>query len=133
MAATALAYPTHAEARELFAHTELSLHRGPGEKFTVLTTVSRGSKFSVLWCNASADWCLVEEGLLQGWVPIDDIRARNTAAAASAAAVGSGQSAPAVAASASSGANAASAGAGGGLGASMSVTTPAASVSAAVR
>jgi uncharacterized protein YraI len=74
LAASAAAVPSLAWAGELFAHGELSLRRGPGPRFAVVTTVGAGQRITVLWCNASANWCLVDDGLMQGWTPIDSLR-----------------------------------------------------------
>ena len=68
--------PHPAAAGDLYAHGDMTLRRGPGDNFSVLSTVSAGSKVSVLWCNADGDWCLIDDGLLQGWAPIGDIKAR---------------------------------------------------------
>ena len=92
--AASAAAPTAASAGELFAHGELSLRRGPGPKFSVVTTVGPAQRITVLWCNASANWCLVDDGLMQGWAPIDSLR-RNPAAAAATDGAPSGNGAPA--------------------------------------
>ena len=72
--AASAAAPASAYATELVAHTDLVLRRGPGTKFSTVTTVGTGEKITVLWCNGTAKWCLVDDGLLQGWTPIDTLR-----------------------------------------------------------
>lgn len=58
-----------ARATQLLVHQPLTLHGGPGTAFSVLATLSSGTKVEVLWCNAQASWCLVENGDIEGWAP----------------------------------------------------------------
>ena len=62
-------------AGALFAHVPLALHRGPGEAFGVVSTVSAGAPINVLWCNSEANWCLVDAGHGQGWAPLVSLKA----------------------------------------------------------
>jgi uncharacterized protein YraI len=58
-----------ARATQLLVHQPLTLHGGPGTAFSVLATLASGTKVEVLWCNAQASWCLVENGEVEGWAP----------------------------------------------------------------
>jgi uncharacterized protein YraI len=60
-----------ARATQILVHGPLSLYGGPGEAFSVLATVAAGAKVEVLWCNAEASWCLVQNGAAEGWAPRD--------------------------------------------------------------
>ena len=74
----ALAFGHHATpamaAGQLYAHSDIELHSGPGPKFHVLGSVPQGTAITVLWCNGTADWCLLDDGIDQGWAMIDQIR-----------------------------------------------------------
>jgi hypothetical protein len=61
--------PSAARATQLLVHQPLTLHGGPGTAFSVLATLASGTKVEVLWCNAQASWCLVENGEVEGWAP----------------------------------------------------------------
>lgn len=65
---------TSACAAELLAHKPIPLHSGPGNDFATLATLPAGMKFTVLWCNAAADWCLLQHELAQGWAPISVLK-----------------------------------------------------------
>jgi uncharacterized protein YraI len=64
-----LGHGTTARATQLLVHQPLTLHGGPGTAFSVLATLASGTKVEVLWCNAQASWCLVENGEVEGWAP----------------------------------------------------------------
>jgi hypothetical protein len=122
---------------ELYAHAALSLHKGPGARFGVASTVPAGTAITVLWCNASADWCLLDSGAAQGWAPIADITAKGDKADESNPAVAGTQSvSPGTTASAGDTASAGGGAAtvavsvGGSNGISVGVASPAGSVNA---
>ena len=60
-----------ARATQIIAHGPLNLYGGPGDAFSVLATVAAGTKVEVLWCNAEANWCLVQDDAAEGWAPRD--------------------------------------------------------------
>jgi uncharacterized protein YraI len=64
-----LGHGAAARATQLLVHQPLTLHGGPGTAFSVLATLASGTKVEVLWCNAKASWCLVENGDVEGWAP----------------------------------------------------------------
>ena len=66
-------------AGQLYTHGPIELHAGPGAKFRTLANLSAGTAVTVLWCNGTADWCLLDDGIDQGWAPIDDIRGQSIA------------------------------------------------------
>lgn len=80
-------------AAELTAHNDLTLRRGPGTKFPIVTTVGTGQKIIVLWCNGTANWCLVDDGLMQGWTPLDTLRRKSLSGGATASGGGPAPSA----------------------------------------
>ena len=93
-ALSATAAVSRVEASQVFAHAKLTLRNGPGERFPGLNALDPGSKLDVLWCNA-ADWCLLQHGDLQGWVPLASLEptkdvgnGKQPPASAGAAAVG---------------------------------------------
>jgi uncharacterized protein YraI len=81
--------PAVAAAGELYAHSDLTLHAGPGEQFGGAGALDRGARITVLWCNASADWCLVRHAADEGWVPMAAIRGPGTSAREAASSDGS--------------------------------------------
>jgi|GEM_PF-6478585 len=121
-------------AGELFTHAPLTLLRGPGAEFPNVAVLAKGTPISVLWCNADADWCLVDAEQGQGWVPIATLRATKSGAAtngAATAAASAGADAGPAAAGASATAESSGVGASvaiGNGGVSVSVSTPASSV-----
>jgi uncharacterized protein YraI len=66
-----------ARATQLLVHQPLTLHGGPGAAFSVLATLASGTKVEVLWCNAEASWCLVENGEVEGWAPRAELITRD--------------------------------------------------------
>jgi hypothetical protein len=72
--------PEPACAGKLFAHTPMALRKGPSENFAVVTQVDVGTRIDVLWCRNDGDWCLVDDGLMQGWAPILGLLARPASA-----------------------------------------------------
>lgn len=66
-----------ARATQLLVHQPLTLHGGPGTAFSVLATLASGTKVDVLWCNAEATWCLVEDGAVEGWAPRAELITRD--------------------------------------------------------
>jgi uncharacterized protein YraI len=64
-----LGHGAAARATQLLVHQPLTLHGGPGTAFSVLATLASGTRVEVLWCNAQASWCLVENGDVEGWAP----------------------------------------------------------------
>jgi len=70
-----------ARATQLLVHQPLTLHGGPGTAFSVLATLASGTKVEVLWCNAQASWCLVENGEVEGWAPRAELITRDASSA----------------------------------------------------
>ena len=117
------------EASQVFAHTKVTLRHGPGERFPGFNALDPGSKLDVLWCNA-ADWCLLQHGEVQGWVPLaslegakDDGNGKQPPPSAGAAAAGAQNHAGNAAGTPASDAGSASPG-----GAAVSVSVPGVSV-----
>jgi len=69
-----------ARATQLLVHQPLTLHGGPGSAFSVLATLASGTKVEVLWCNAEASWCLVDNGEVEGWAPRAELITRDASA-----------------------------------------------------
>lgn len=63
-----------AHAGELYTHSPLTLHGGPGDGFAITDQVDTGSQIDVLWCNGSSSWCLVEHTTGQGWAPMTSLK-----------------------------------------------------------
>jgi hypothetical protein len=70
-----------ARATQLLVHQPLTLHGGPGTAFSVLATLASGAKVEVLWCNAQANWCLVENEEIEGWAPRAELITRDASSA----------------------------------------------------
>lgn len=116
---------------ELYAHAALTLHRGPGPGFAVVSTVGAGTPITVLWCNADAEWCLISAERGQGWARLEALKVARPGGGTPAEAGGStsgGRPPGGVAASVSAGGVGAAVSVGGGQGVSVGVSTPAASV-----
>lgn len=58
-------------ATQILAHAPLTLYGGPGDAFSVLATLAAGAKVEILWCNAEATWCRVQNDSVEGWAPRD--------------------------------------------------------------
>jgi uncharacterized protein YgiM (DUF1202 family) len=85
-----------ARATQVVAHQPLTLYGGPSDAFSALATIATGAKVEILWCNAEATWCLVQNSGAEGWVPRGDLVTKNASSAEPSAGTGA-SSAPATA------------------------------------
>lgn len=69
-----------ADAGQVYTHSPLTLHGGPGDGFTVTDRVDSGTQIDVLWCNASSSWCLVQHDTGQGWAPLNSLKVQQGSA-----------------------------------------------------